>query len=252
MHLAPGNCAPERSSPVWEFDTEVSKIIQCTPSIKAFRFPVRGKGVRYQPGQFFFVTIKVLGEDGIHHFSFSSSPTDRGYIEFAKRITASDYSQALNAMTPGAWAHLRGPNGSFTLQPTPRRLAFLSGGIGITPLRSMLRYKFDKKLPYDVVPLYSYNSYEDITYREDLDATPAAGSGVRVEYVLSGPDFPPGWKGKTGFINKDVVRELVPDFAERLFYISGPPRMVIALEEQLTGLPVPDKQTKRDSFTGYD
>ncbi|MBI2847976.1 MAG: FAD-dependent oxidoreductase [Chloroflexi bacterium] len=237
---------------MWAFETEVSEVIQRTPGIKSFRFPVRGKGVRYVPGQFFFITIKVKGEDAIHHFSFSSSPTEKGYIEFTKRITQSDFSQALAAIKPGTWAHLQGPEGTFTLPRKLRKLGFLSGGIGITPLRSMLRYLADRKLPYDVVLFYGNNNYEDIAFRRELDEIAASNGNIRVEYILSGPDFPQDWKGEKGFINKDMVGKLIPDFMERLFYISGPPRMVLALEEQLAYLHIPQQQVKRDSFTGYD
>jgi ferredoxin-NADP reductase len=80
----------------------------------------------------------------------------------------------------------------------------------------------------------------------------AANPRLRIEHILAGPNLPPDWKGKTGFINKDVVAELVADYRERLFYLSGPPRMVIALEGQLTALDIPREQMKQDSFTGYD
>ncbi len=237
---------------MFQFDTELSEVIQRTPNIKSFQFPIRAKGVRYTPGQFFFITIKVKGEDAIHHFSFSSSPTDKDYIEFTKRITTSDFSQALNVLKPGAWAHLQGPEGSFTLPRKERRLAFLSGGIGITPLRSMMRYMTVKEQVYDTVLLYGNNSYEDIAFREELQQMAAANPKLRVELILSGPEFPTNWNGPRGFINKDLVKQLVPDHMERLFYVSGPPRMVMALEEQLVALGVPENQVKRDSFTGYD
>ena len=236
---------------MFEFDTNVSEVIQRTPNIKSFRFPLKDDHVRYQPGQFFFITIKIRGEEAIHHFSFSSSPTEKGYIEFTKRITTSDFSQALAVMKPGDWAHLYGPEGSFTLPRKKRKLAFLSGGIGITPLRSMLRYITDKRLDFDVVLLYGNNNWEDIAFRDELGSL-AANPRLRVEHILAGPVLPPDWKGKTGFINKDVVAELVPDYTERLFYLSGPPRMVIALEGQLTALDIPREQMKQDSFTGYD
>lgn len=236
---------------MWEFESHVSEIIQRTPHIKSFRFPTKND-VRYKAGQFFFVTIKVHGEDAIHHFSFSSSPTDKGYIEFTKRITSSDYSQALDAMKPGDWTHLSGPEGDFTLPRKARLLAFLSGGIGITPLRSMLRCIVAKNLPFDVVLLYGNNSFDDIAFREELAELAGVHSGIRIEHILSGPDLPPDWRGKHGFINRDIIVELIPDYKDRLFYISGPPRMVISLEEQLSSTGVPDKQIKRDSFTGYD
>ncbi len=237
---------------MWQFETEVSEIIQRTSNIKSFHIPIRTKGVRYRAGQFFFITIKINGNEAIHHFSFSSSPTEKGYIEFTKRITSSDFSQALARMKPGEWARLQGPEGSFTLPRKVQKLAFLSGGIGITPLRSMLRYIVDKDLPYDVVLLYGNASLEDTAFRTELDGMAASHSAIRVEHILSGPTYPPDWKGKKGFINKDIVTELVPDYKERLFYISGPPRMVIGLQEQLSVLDIPEEQIKRDSFTGYD
>jgi ferredoxin-NADP reductase len=237
---------------MWQFESELSEIIQRTPDIKSFRFPVKAKGVRYRSGQFFFITIKVHGKEAIHHFSFSSSPTDKGYIEFTKRITSSDFSQALDVMQPGTWAHLRGPEGNFTLPQKQRHLAFLSGGIGITPLRSMLRYIAAKRLPYDVALLYGNNSFEDIAFRQELDDLAASHPNLRVEYMLSGSNLPPDWKGKPGFINRDLVGELILDSKERLFYISGPPRMVITLEAELDALGIPSAQIKRDSFTGYD
>jgi ferredoxin-NADP reductase len=237
---------------MWEFDFEVSGVIQRTPNIKSFLFPIRAKRVRYRAGQFFFLTIKVNGEDAVHHLSFSSSPTEKGCIMFTKRITSSDFSQALAKPKPGDWAHLKGPEGSFTLPRKASRLAFLSGGIGITPLRSMLRYIADKHLPYDVVLLYDNASLQDVAFREELDTLAGSNAGIRVENVLSGPDYPRDWTGKKGFINKDIVKETIPDYAERTFYISGPPKMVVSLEEQLSALGLPEKHIKRDSFTGYD
>ena len=237
---------------MWEFETHVAEIIQRTPSIKTFRFYTDGGSVRYRPGQFLFVTIKVGGEEAVHHFTISSSPTEKGILEFTKRITASDYSRALDAMQPGAWARLRGPSGDFTLPVKPRKLGFLSGGIGITPLRSMLRYIIDRRLAHDVVLLYANNTYSDIAFREELDYFARAHKGIRVEHVISGPEFPPDWTGKRGYISKDLVVELIPDYAERIFYLSGPPRMVFSLEEQLKSLNTPDEQVKRDYFPGYD
>lgn len=237
---------------MWEFESEVSAIIQRTPSIRSFRFPIKARGVRYRPGQFFFLTIRIGGEEAIHHFSFSSSPTEKGYIEFTKRITGSDFSQALANMKPGDWARLQGPEGSFTLPRNQSKLAFLSGGIGITPLRSMLRYVTDKSLPYDIVLLYGNPSLQEVAFRKELEVIAAARHDIRVEHVLSGPDYPADWKGKRGYINKDLILELMPDYPERLFYLSGPPKMVMALQQQLSVLNLPENQVKHDSFTGYD
>lgn len=237
----------------WHFETELSQVIPRTSSIRSFRFPIGAKGVRYRAGQFFFITILVDGQEADHHFSFSSSPTEKGYLEFSKRVTGSAFSQTLAKIEPGAWARIRGPLGGFVLPAKPQKLAFLSGGIGITPLRSMMRYAGDRGIPHDIVLLYGNPSLEETAFREELEATQGLpGPAIRIEYVLSGPGIPADWRGRTGFINSQIVTEVMPDYRERLFYVSGPPRMVLALKEQLEALEIPPGRIRLDSFTGYD
>jgi ferredoxin-NADP reductase len=237
---------------LWQFDSEFAEIIQRTSNVKSFRFPIRIKSAPYEPGQFFFLTIRINGQKAFHHFSFSSSPTDKGYIEFTKRITQHDFSQALDKMSLGSWAHLQGPQGNFVLPAEGSKIAFLTGGIGITPVRSMLRYVTTKRLNYDMILLYGNNSIEEIIFRDEFGGLAASHPSFKVEHVLSVPNIPPDWKGKTGLISKDLVIELVPDYRERLFFISGPPKMVMILVEQLSALKVPQEHIMRDSFTGYD
>ncbi len=241
---------------MWQFDTKVAEVIQRTPDIKTFRFDVQGReDVTYEAGQFFFVTIKIDGREAVHHFTISSSPTEtaeKGYLEFTKRITASEYSQALDSMKPGDWARLRGAEGDFVLPAKEGKLAFLSGSIGVTPLRSMLRFIVDKKLGFDVVLIYGNNTWENIAFREELEEMAGSRNDIRLEYVLSGPDFPPWWEGKKGFITTEVVKDVMPDYRDRTYYVSGPLRMVLALEEQLAGAEIPADRIRRDYFPGYD
>jgi|WetSurMetagenome_2_1015567.scaffolds.fasta_scaffold65068_4 glycine betaine catabolism B len=237
---------------MWEFDTKFTDVIRRTPSVKTFRLETHGHDVDYQPGQFFFITIKINGQDANHHFTISSSPTEKGYIEFTKRITPHEFSQALDVLKPGEWAHIRGPSGSFVLPEKPRKLGFLAGGIGITPIRSIFRYITDKNQKWDIVLLYGNSTFEEIVFRDEFEQITRMKPEVRVEHILSGPEFPSGWKGPKGYITKDLIAELIPDYQERLFYISGPPKMVVSLEEQILVLNLPREQVKRDSFTGYD
>jgi ferredoxin-NADP reductase len=237
---------------VWEFDTRFSEVIQRTTSIKSFRFASPVTETPYKPGQFFFVTIDVGGAPAAHHFSFSSSPSESGHLEFTKRITESDYSKALAAIKPGGEpAHIKGPAGSFLLPETETKLAFLCGGIGITPVRSMLRWIVDMKLPYDAVLLYGSGSLDETAFREELDEM-ISFPGIRVEYVLSEPVTPAKANVRVGLIDEALVAALIPDYDNRLFYISGPPRMVTSLEAQVKELGVKEQRIKRDSFTGYD
>jgi ferredoxin-NADP reductase len=114
----------------------------------------------------------------------------------------------------------------------------------------MLRYICAKKLECDIFVLYGNNRYEDIVFRDELAEMCASHPGLRIEHVLSEP--PADWNGRKGMIDKQAVIEAIPDYNNRTFYISGPPRMVMALQEQLAALKIAQDKIIRDSFTGYD
>lgn len=97
---------------MWQFESEFAEIIQRTYNVKSFRFPIRIESAPYQSGQFFFLTIRINGQEAVHHFTISSSPTDQGYIEFTKRITQHDFSQALDKMPLEAGHVFKAPKGT--------------------------------------------------------------------------------------------------------------------------------------------
>lgn len=122
-----------------EFETTVIDVIRRTHDIKSFRFAVP-EDIGFKPGQYFVLTIKIKGQDAIKHFSFSNSPTEKGYVEFTKRITGSEFSQALDQLKAGDWARIKMPYGFFTFEGEYDRIAFLSGGTGITAIKSMCKF----------------------------------------------------------------------------------------------------------------
>jgi len=235
-----------------EFETEVLEIIERTHNVKSFRFRIE-KVVDFKPGQFFFVTIKIDGVEKTKHFSFSNSPTEKGYVEFTKRITDSEFSQALERLKVGEWARLKMPYGSFTFGGEYEKIAFLSGGIGITPIRSICKFATDSKLPTDMVLLYGNDREEDIIFRQDLDNMDSVNKNLRIVYTLTSSDMDrKTWKGRTGYIDDTMIKEEIPDYTERVFYICGPPRMVESLIDILKNrLNIEENRIKRENFVGY-
>ncbi|MBA7512250.1 Methane monooxygenase component C [subsurface metagenome] len=235
-----------------KFETEVSDIIQRTHNVNSFRFKVK-EDVDFKPGQFFFVTLKIDGTERTKHFSFSNSPTEKGYIEFTKRITDSEFSKALNRLKIGDWARLKMPYGSFTFEGEYEKIAFLSGGIGITPIRSICKFATDSMLPTDMVLLYGNNREEDIIFRKDLDDMQAVNKNLRIVYTLTSPDIDrKTWQGRIGYIDDKMIKEEISDFNERVFYICGPPRMVESLINILRNkLGVQQDKIKIENFIGY-
>jgi len=235
-----------------KFETEVLNIIQRTHNVKSFRFKIK-EDVDFKPGQFFFVTLKIDGTERTKHFSFSNSPTEKGYVEFTKRITDSEFSKALNRLNIGDWARLKMPYGSFTFEGEYEKIAFLSGGIGITPIRSICKFATDSILPTDMVLLYGNNREEDIIFRKDLDDMQAVNKNLRIVYTLTSPDIDrKTWQGRIGYIDDKMIKEEISDFNERVFYICGPPRMVESLINILRNkLGVQQDKIKIENFVGY-
>ncbi len=235
-----------------EFETKILEVIPRAPGVKSFRFNIK-EGVDFKPGQFFFVTIKIAGLERTKHFSFSNSPTEKGYVEFTKRITESEYSQALERLKIGDWAKLKMPYGAFTFEGEYQRLAFLSGGIGITPIRSICKFITDKGLPADIVLLYGNNKEEDIIFRQDLDKMAAANKNIHIVYTLTSPDIDrQRWPGRTGYIDDKVIQEEIADYQNRVFYICGPPKMVEGLSGILKNkLAISEDKIKIENFSGY-
>lgn len=171
---------------VKEFETKIIDIIQRTHDIKSFRFAVP-EVIDFKPGQYLVVTIKMNGQEATKHFSFSISPTEKAYVEFTKRITKSEFSQALDHLKVGDWAKLRMPFGFFTFEGEYDKIAFLTGGIGITAVRSMCKYACDKKLPTDIVLIYGNSTENDIAFSEDFLHMEAENKHLRVVYTLFRP-----------------------------------------------------------------
>jgi ferredoxin-NADP reductase len=235
-----------------EFETKVIDIIRRTHDIKSFRFAVPEE-ITFKPGQFLVLTIKVKDQEATKHFSFSNSPTEKGYVEFTKRITDSEFSQAIDKLKVGDWARLKMPYGFFTFEGEYSKIACLSGGIGITAIRSICKFVNDERLPTNIILIYSNKTENDIAFHEDLAQMESENEKMRVIYTLSEPVDKIAWKGKIGFIDSAMVREEITDYAERVFYICGPPKMVDYLRSLLSEeLKLDKKSVKWEHFLGYD
>lgn len=227
-------------------DTKIKEIIQRSYNVKSFRLE-RQEGSGFIAGQYLIVT---LDNNLSKPLSISSSPTESGYIEFTKKITDSDFSKRLDSLKQGDYVKVRYPYGRFTLSDKDKKVVFLSGGIGITPVRSICKYVVDKKLGIDIILLYGNRTPRDIVFRDDFDNIQREYPLLKVVHILSEPDT--GWHGRVGYINKDVIREEIPDFIDRKFFICGPPKMVDAMKGILLDeLAISKENIITEGFAGY-
>jgi Flavodoxin reductases (ferredoxin-NADPH reductases) family 1 len=231
-----------------KYETTLQTVIQRTPNVFSFRFP-RPAELEYKPGQFFFVTLKKDDKELTHHFSFSSSPTEPDHIEFTKKLSDSEYSQALRAAKPGDWVRIDAPYGQFTFEGEYPKIALLGGGIGITPFLSYVRNATDKAIGSRIVLFYGCRTPNDIVFRDEFEELAKRNSNFKAVFTIN--EAAPDWKGKTGMINAEMIKQTLPDFADYVFYACGPPPMVKAMQALVEGLGLPKEKLKVEYFTGY-
>jgi ferredoxin-NADP reductase len=231
-----------------ELEAKIKEIIQRTYNVKSFRLDVGGE-LDFKAGQFLSVTLKTEQELK-RYLSISSSPTEKGYIEFTKKLTQSDFSRVLDSLKPQDSVKVQYPFGKFTLDEASTKIAFLSGGIGITPIRSICKYAVDKNMNTDIILIYSNSTFNDIAFREDFGLMQKQDPKLKVIHVLY--EGRAGFECKIGRINKEIIKENIPDYLERKFYLCGPPGMVEAMKNILASeLAVVSANIITENFQGY-
>jgi len=231
-----------------EFETNVKDTLQRTYNVKSFRFP-RPSDLSYKAGQYMFVTIKAAGKEMKKHFTISSSPSEQDFVEFTKRLTGSEFSNALSTLKPGDWAKISAPYGNFTFEGEFAKIGLLSGGIGITPLRSICRFGTDMKLDTKITLLYGNRSEQDIVFKKELEEMKELNRNLKVIFALDEPSE--NWTGYKGRITAEMIKEEIPDCLETVFFTCGPPVMVEVMKKLLTTLNIPQEQIKWELFPSY-
>jgi ferredoxin-NADP reductase len=212
--------------------------------------------LKFRPGQYLEWTLahdRVDNRGNRRYFTIASAPTEPAIRLGAKFYPrSSSFKSALDAMKPGDTLVATQLAGDFTLPRDPKRkLVFIAGGIGVTPFRSMLKDLIDRHETRDVIVLYSNNTVGEIAYADVFNEAEKQ-LGIKTHFILSKLDqVPADWKGDRGFIDEPMLRRLVPDFATRTFYISGPHAMVAAFQRTLRKMGVKPTRIKSDFFPGF-
>ena len=221
----------------------------------------------YTAGQFAFFDIGEVYNDSkgpIRHFTISSSPTEN-FIMFSTRIRDSPYKKRLSTLEKGAKVKVKGPEGQFVLhQDSTNSAIFLSGGIGVTPFRSMIKYATDMQLPVKIIMFDSNRNRNNILFKKEFDEWANMNKNLKIIYTISEKDqnneqsslssTANDWKGEYGRINKAMILKYVDTSVlnNSIFYICGPPNMLKAMQSLLQeDLEIPKEKIKVEEFIGY-
>ncbi|HEY1514223.1 MAG TPA: ferredoxin reductase family protein [Gaiellaceae bacterium] len=193
--------------------------------------------LRAEPGQFFlwrFLDRRRMWS--AHPFSLSAAPDGSSLRITVKAL--GDHTARLDGVRPGTFVLAEGPFGTFTDSRRRRdKVLMIAGGIGITPIRSML-----DRIRGDVVVVYRALTEADLIFRDELDEL-ARRRDIDIHYVVG------DHRGEGArLLSPDHLRELVPDAADRYVYLCGPPAMTDAIGSNLRAAGVPRRNVHLERF----
>ena len=247
--------------------------------IVSFRFE-RPKGYRFKAGQWFVITFPgpSPAEPWEHHFSHSDSPADP-WMELTTRMRGSDFKNALDGLPLDSEVQLEGPYGAFVMPADVERAAFLAGGIGVTCVRSILRWAAAVRAESaaevaagavaqapgrgagtgappraalalrEIVLFFANHSEDAIPFKAELEKLAHSLPGLRVVHVLSRPGE--NWQGYRGHLDKYVLSRELAEPGTWRYFVSGPPAFDQGMQEMLLGWGIEAERLNLERFEGY-
>lgn len=234
-----------------EIRVKLIERIKRTPSVESFRFLPPQKQA-FLPGQFLQVIFDEAQRENKElnkYLSFSCSP-QRDYLEVTKRISDSAFSRRLAGLQNGQEVLLKLPMGNCVFKDEYAKIGFLIGGIGITPVISILEYIADAKLTTDVELFYSNRTEEEIAFKREIDAWQQQNAHVKVFYTVTDCQ-PKDKKCSFGVIDKTMLEQKTCGVSERILFIFGPPRMVEAMKAVALEVGCRQQNVMTENFIGY-
>jgi len=210
----------------------------------------KGRSLHFQPGQFAWITAwKTPFSDSEHPFSISSSSEKPQEIAFTIKDLGK-FTSSIKQMQPGQKIYVDGAHGSFSMDrhPDAQKLVFIAGGIGITPVMSMLRSMADRGDKRPVKLFYNNRDWDSVTFREEI-ANIEKKIDLQVIYTLEKPIQT--WQGEQGYLTEDILRKyLTPDWIDQRteIFMCGPQIMMVIVEKQCQNLGYSDKQVHYELF----
>jgi len=228
----------------------VIAIRQETPTVKVFILDLRGQSLDFKPGQY----VDVLFGPPEHHYagggySITSSPNLKGTVHLAvKQVDDKGDSAALHARAKvGDPALVMGPGGDFYYVPgSAKSLVLIAGGIGITPLMSVINYVIESEPQVTIDLLYSAKTPDELAFHRELEALAKRHPPFRPLFTITQPQGK-SWPGRTGRIDSSLLAPYAAKSGAD-FYLCGPPGMPEALAGILEDLGVDSDRINSESW----
>ena len=210
--------------------------------------PEDGKVLDFRAGQFAFLTLADTPFSLEQHpFSIASSAEERDRLEFAVKELG-DYTETIGTTPAGQVGFVDGPYGSLHLPTDPTAgMLMIAGGIGISPIMSMLRTLRDRRHDAPVVVVYAADRVDDFAYDAELDELT---QDLPLEVVRVVRDPPAAWNGERGLVDLTLLEKHLTsdDAANWHVMLCGPPPMMNVAERAVRNRGVPLHRIHSERF----
>ena len=237
------------------YKTRLQRREEIADGTMAFHFEKPGDFV-FKAGQFGDFTlinpVETDAEGNTRGFSLASAPYE-DTLMFATRMRDTAFKRVLRTMEIGTEVSLDAPYGSFNIHNNSRIPAvFLTGGIGVTPVRSIVLQAAHDNLPHQIFLFYSNQTPEDSAFlRELIEAQQKNPNYTFVGTMTKIEKSARHWDSETGYITKAMLVKYIGDLSLPIYYIAGPAEMVTAMRQTLNVAGVDDDNIRTEEFSGY-
>lgn len=206
-----------------------------------------------QYGDFTLIHPKETDEEGsVRSFTLASAPYEDSLF-IATRMRDTAFKRVLKSLDSGSSVTMDGPSGDLVLHDDAEVPAvFLAGGIGITPVRSIVLQAIFEKRPQQLIAFTSNRKPGDAPFLEELNKAAARHENFTFIPTMSDLDSSAvDWDGETGQISASLLQRRLDDVKLPIYYITGPPDMVTSMQKLLNDLGVAEKNVRAEEFSGY-
>lgn len=228
----------------------ITRIARQTPTIKSFDLDLGGRELGFRPGQWVDFFVSLEGAEAVGGYSITSSPSVQDSIGLAIKLDEGDHpvtnwlhkdaqvGDAVEISLGGDFYYAPDMNGPIVL---------IAGGIGLTPLMSIVRAIDESGQSTPTTLIYSVSTPAEILFRQDLEEIARRNSDMKLVFTITRPEEGQGWNVHTGRIDEDLLQSehVSPD---SLFFICGPPDMIRDVIGMLVRLGAPGSRIKYEQW----
>ncbi len=240
----------------WTGELRVARIFDETHNVKTFRMvPTDGGQLPFEAhaGQYINLMLTIEGKRVNRSYTISSAPTRNAYVEISVKRDglASKYLHA--SLKEGDLIKVGAAAGKFFfVGDESKRVILVAGGVGITPMMSVIRTMTDRAWTGDLYLIFAVKARNDVVYERELEYLMARHPNLHVLITLSdGADAKAGgiWDGTTGRLSAEMVKKFVPGPLKDRVMLCGPaPQMAAARKIFVDELGMPNDLVHEEAF----